>query len=572
MDTLSLRTQDDFSKGMFQSVDTQRIPDGGSYDIENGLLDADEGVIYRRGGSVYVTTSNASEALTGIWCAELGGGHRVVARSQTKLFVVNAAGTGLYEISPSYRMGSPAPYQGMFVVPCLSTGVRYAGSSAHPPVIFLYGGGRSNYIYGTGTVAVTAGSTTVTGTGTTWTGNVEAGSIFYISSTFEAGVVENVRSNTSITLKSPWSGATGTGLGYGAGETMINTPPALTQMGSLTTLPAVATAANRLFVGFGDTIVFSHIGQPLIWTDTDYHKLADGGTVTGLMSLRGRLLVFTTVGMYAIDNVAFDLTDAAGNPQQSMSLISGEVVTIGADGIAPWRGAFVVPCLKGVYLVDGSSSPVPISEKISGLYRSYLAAGYVPGVATVYNNTYILPMLSAGVGTATLVCDLASRVWSRASGYSGLSTGFGVQTTASASTQTLYSSAGLRVLDCKWFSPSSTYKNEADGTTHSFSVTTRDFTLSSLKAFAKKIRLWVEGVDAGTDNPTITASYAMGTPGSSFTSLGSTSAESTGDTPLTAWSVNKTGRRIRFKFSSTSPFASLKIKALDLFIRPRGRS
>lgn len=67
--------------------------------------------------------------------------------------------------------------------------------------------------YTDGTVAVTEGSTTVTGTGTTWTPDME-GRLFKALNFEEPYRIERVASSTSLTLKHPFNNVDGTALGY----------------------------------------------------------------------------------------------------------------------------------------------------------------------------------------------------------------------------------------------------------------------------------------------------------------------------------------------------------------------
>lgn len=66
----------------------------------------------------------------------------------------------------------------------------------------------------TGTVAVTNGSTTVTGTGTTFTTQAPVGAWVTITTDGVSYPVAAVTSNTSLTLAQPYQGTTGTGLTY----------------------------------------------------------------------------------------------------------------------------------------------------------------------------------------------------------------------------------------------------------------------------------------------------------------------------------------------------------------------
>src|SRR5689334_4220564 len=68
----------DFSGGIFREAEPQSAPENTVYDIVNGLLD-DQGSVYRRGGSVYHSTSNAPVAISGTWDGALYAGPRTIA-------------------------------------------------------------------------------------------------------------------------------------------------------------------------------------------------------------------------------------------------------------------------------------------------------------------------------------------------------------------------------------------------------------------------------------------------------------------------------------------------------------
>jgi hypothetical protein len=78
----------------------------------------------------------------------------------------------------------------------------------------FYGGSLKTAPYSTGTVTVTNGSKTVTGAGTSWTANVDAGMILRVGSDSAIGLVASVDTNTQITLRDAWSGTTAAGASY----------------------------------------------------------------------------------------------------------------------------------------------------------------------------------------------------------------------------------------------------------------------------------------------------------------------------------------------------------------------
>jgi hypothetical protein len=116
-----------------------------------------------------------------------------------------------------YRMHQAAPAQGGGT--WIGTASDYSSTSVPLHALGLwYGGAKADYT--TGTISFTRGSATVTGSGTSWVGNVEPG-MFLFANTDDAGagtftstfigVVLSVNSNTSITLESasPYSGSAG---------------------------------------------------------------------------------------------------------------------------------------------------------------------------------------------------------------------------------------------------------------------------------------------------------------------------------------------------------------------------
>lgn len=68
--------------------------------------------------------------------------------------------------------------------------------------------------YKTGTVSVTNGSQTVSGSGTSWSSEIAAGDIFTVQGDNAWYEVASVDSNTQITLSANYAGTTGTGKVY----------------------------------------------------------------------------------------------------------------------------------------------------------------------------------------------------------------------------------------------------------------------------------------------------------------------------------------------------------------------
>jgi hypothetical protein len=75
--------------------------------------------------------------------------------------------------------------------------------------------------YATGTITATQNSTTITGSGTTFTGNVNVGDIIRIAGDNRDYIVRSVNSNTSLTLAIPVKRSTASGLSYQIGYTGV---------------------------------------------------------------------------------------------------------------------------------------------------------------------------------------------------------------------------------------------------------------------------------------------------------------------------------------------------------------
>lgn len=564
-----LETHDLFSGGMFQGPDVERIPRNGAYDIVNGLIDVDEGVAYRRGGCAYKSTV-ASAAILSIDDLALAAGQRTT---------FGVSGDGLHTLqsddtTPELVNALP----NVAAKPVVVNGIAYY--VAGPRELIGWAGLRGTHApYSTGTVSVNQGDPTVTGAGTTWLANIAAGYQLYIAPVVGSAAIASVDDDTHLTLAAPWLAESASGAAYDAVKVSSYTIANLPTGTAGTTI--VAAVANRLLVANGSQIVVSDIGSPgsLETESTNYHTVPDGAVVIGIEPLRGNdAIVFTTKGVFRITNLAFDLTDALGNVQQQLGRLYPEIVLGGARGVAASGASLVVPAIDNVYLIDGMSEPVRLGRPILRRYRELVASGAAPGGAAVYRNHYFLPMLLSGLWVDTLVCNLDTGGWTRWKDLAGRCRAY-VQR-ADPAPKLLATSLGAsnddgRILDCTGcFAPAAANKNEADGATHSFEIVTRDFIQQGVGGTARKGRVWLEGVAAGGDSPVVTMAAAEGSAGSAFTSLtlrNGTAGPSQADAPAGVWTVNMRGKRIRLRVSSTSPWASLKVKAIDLFSRPSGR-
>lgn len=564
--------QADWSGGIYRG---RKAPANAVYDALNALID-DEGQLFKRGGSTFLSASNAGSNLLGLAVADLVAGSRVFGWNGLTLYALN--GTSPVTVSGAQIDGTRS----------------WARGGAQAGVMYLPCGGRSLVGYGgslrtaanysTGTVTTTVGSTTVTGTGTAWATNVNVGDLIDIPSTF-FGAVAAVTDDTHIEVAVPVPVAI-TGQGYtvaGKRSATDNGTPNNRPIGKA--LPTtgdnfITGLFQKLWHGSGRRIAVSDVNVPF-FQDASYHELPAGTTITGIDVSNNLVVVFTTQGVWAIVNGELDLVDDFGNVQQSVRQVNN-IVLWGDSGIARFEGSLVVPAMDAAYLMDAGGAVEPVSgdvwnEKIQPLYRSYVKAGYQPGTAAVHRAHYFLPILNGTTLVDVLVARLDKGVWIRRHMVPGVWTRWsGHAASAAYATQVGISTRAPKLygLDAQRFTgltdtldgPSS-HSTDADGTTPTFQIDTVDFdTGPGIRPnTTEKVRTVYEM--AGT-TPTITASYATGLEGASYTAVTLKRGGGASDgTDWSAWRVGKKAERIRFRFSSSSTVTSLIFRRLELTVR-----
>ena len=505
--------QADFSAGTFRSVDRRLIPDNGAYDIVNGLLN-DDGSVYRRGGATYQSTAFSGSGLRWIWESIFTAGRRTLFANTSDFGVlgvddqtpVNLGGSGLTQPVRAAQVGDLLFIDGGTV----------------------YGGSRRTSGYSTGTVSVTNGSPTVTGSGTTWSTNVDAGSLLNVGGN-RYYVVQAVNSDTSITLTENYGGTTAAGSAYATvplGSADFANDRARSSQ-------HYAAVASRLISGEGRKVWISDGIDPdtgylqsQTFQDTGNHELPNGAEVVGLAAVGTKCLVFTTQGLFVITNLAFDIVDTLGNQQHGVQQLSQDLVLWGKAGLASWQQQVIAPCTDGCYLLDGTSSPQLISRSITPLLSDYQRQGLQPGGASVYRNHYFLPVIDGG-GTVQdmLVCRLdraaQTRVglvfpWTRFNGFAGdcsaVTTRIG-QSSAARQPVLLGASNATngRVLNLSsMFTPDTPYAEDADGTSHDLDLITRDFPLNQVPDLVRRVHMDYVLTGQDVSEPFVVGAYAVG--------------------------------------------------------------
>jgi hypothetical protein len=281
----------------------------------------------------------------------------------------------------------------------------------------------------------------------------------------------------------------------------------------------LAAAGNRLVIAQGRFVRFSASGDATTWGTDDYHELPEGTIIRGLATIKDTVLVFTGYGVWSIQNLALDLTDDLGNPQQVLQKLLPEVALLHEAGLAEWGGRIVVPCNDRVLLIDTISAPTAISDSIAPLYMQHVRAGRLPGGAKVFNNHYFLPWLNTdGTVASVMVCRLNRPVrgrqvyypWSILTGHAAGFTMADISAVTDVPTMLAAHHDG-RVVDLGGlFNPG--LPADADGTIPEFDLETRHFPTGNGQPNhfrALRLEYTLEQAE-GSPAPTINAALSAG--------------------------------------------------------------
>lgn len=590
---LARATQDDFSAGMWRSVARHLIDKRGAWTLRNWLLD-DDGSPYKRGGSVYRSNAAFGARTSFVWDGILAAGQRTVFASPTGFAVLAADDATPISLGGS---GLAGPARGSVL-----DGLLFIDGGT------LYGGSRKAVDYSAGTVTVTSGSANVSGAGTLWVANVDAGML--LTDGTRVYVVTEVVSDTQLKLDKPWEGSTTPGMAYtlrrlvtaGSGNTVVS--------GAL-----YVAAGDRIWAATGNVLSFSDGRDPTTGATRPHqvplgnqHQFSDAGAILGLAPLRGGVLVFTAGGLWMVGNVAFDLLDPTGNPMQDVQLVSRELVLWGGNaGITGWSNALIVPTLNGVYLVDGVSAPQLVSSSIAGLYAEHVRAGYRPGGAAVYRGHLFLPILNGATLADMLVCRLDRPVsrtrlgtvfpWTQLAGAGAEVGQLHQRVEPNGGRPRLLAGtlgAAARVADLSlFFDPSDASKTDADGSAIAPVVEGRDVTtgdgnenhvrrlevLYEMEGTGAQMRAWYSKGEAAADLPRWgTMTWGEDSWGDSslgeYAPLPESGGESSGRDPHT-WLFPRAARtrRIRSRLEVAGTAARVRLRSVTYHIRParRGR-
>jgi hypothetical protein len=446
-------------------------------------------------------------------------------------------------------------------------------SGAH---LALYGGARASATP-TGSATATQGSRIVTGAGATWlSGGIEKGHLFNFSAGAYAALVESVNTNTQITLRDPWPVAGNTSASYGFStvkQQALQDKEGTWSLPIGTPLGAIGVAGRRLLAVLNERVYFSEIDTPGDFVEGNFHDLPSFAIGLGIEELAGDGLVFTTAGVWAISGLLFDALNDFGDIQHRVEQLN-ELILWGETGLAKYRGAVVVPAVDDVWLMPPGAAPVPIGAGIRPLYLDYVKAGYQPGLAATHRGHYFLPILNGTTWVDTLVCRLDREfAWTRWAGH-GAGVAYAQRIGSTTRSPKLFSVSGQRVTELSdaW-SASAANASEADATTHTVRIDSRDLPTPGgrLGSTTRKVMVRYNATAAGA--ATITASYARGPEGAAYSAL--PLARDTGGgvsdgLDASVWTVNKRAPAIRFRLESTSALSTFTLRSIEAVYTERG--
>lgn len=283
--------------------------------------------------------------------------------------------------------------------------------------------GSTNANYTTGTLSVTNGSATVTGSGTTWatTTNAEVGEYIKLPDS-KWYKITAIGSNTSLTIEKTYAGSTLSGQNYTIspwGEVMGRLDS--TAVASLTapTPSFIEDHANRIWTLSGNTLRFSALDTSIDGEHfNDWDTANNAGTIivpsgkgdtgTCLYSMGNALYVFQNRAIWAVYGTSpanFELRN-----------ISHEVGMVHKKTLVERNGLMIFLSEQGLVFFDGSNTKNVSDGVVNTLIDSW--ANKSSACAVLWNNSYAIAYTPSGetYNSALLILDLTSNTYSKAVG------------------------------------------------------------------------------------------------------------------------------------------------------------
>jgi hypothetical protein len=292
------------------------------------------------------------------------------------------------------------------------------------------------------------------------------------------------------------------------------------------------------------------------WIDFDY-------PITGLAATHNMLLVFSQGHTERL---------IGSTPPPGSDMDRSPIGTVGctdARSIVIQENNVLFANPRGVYLTNGAGFASLTDEGLIATYWQSLFSGYDPATWTIaagiYRTFYVVSIIdNSGTLKATLMCNVTRRSWWRVT---NVKARMFAQAVGAAEELYYADRATNRVTTISgFFSPTSTNKNDADGTAVTPLI---EYKMqgqgTGLKAYGHG-RLTYDIRDSASDNPTLTVSTAKGVEASSF-STAATLAETT-DAARKRFNVCTDAQGITVRVQQNNASSKTELYALEVESRP----
>jgi len=284
--------------------------------------------------------------------------------------------------------------------------------------------GSTNANYTTGTISVTNGDATITGSGTSWatTTNTEVGEYIQLPDSKWYKII-TVTDNTNLEIEINYQGATLAGQNYtispwGEVQGKLNTSTAVTSL--IRPEPEfIENHLNRIWTLDNNTLRFSVLDASVSeehFNDWDTSNNAgsitipsgQGDTGTGLYSLNGYLYVFQR-------NAIWELFGTSPNNFELRN-ISNEIGMIDKRTLVEYDRYLLFLSDRGIYFFDGAN----LKNLSEGVINTHIDtwANKTSAVATLWDNRYILAYTPSGGShnSEAIFYDIARGIWGKIEG------------------------------------------------------------------------------------------------------------------------------------------------------------
>jgi hypothetical protein len=262
--------------------------------------------------------------------------------------------------------------------------------------------GSTNANYTTGTLSVTNGSATVTGSGTSWntSTNAEVGEYIKLPDA-KWYKITSISSNTSLTIELNYPGSTVSGQAYTIspwgevqGRLDATAPASLIRP----TPTHIANHINRIWCSDGEnTLRFSALDTSISgehFNDWDTSSNAGsiivpsgkGDAITGLYSLNNALYVFQKRSIWRVYGT--------GPTNFELRNVSQEIGLIDFRTLMEWNGTMIFLSEQGLVQFDGTNYNMLSADKTDSLIDSW--ANKTSPSAVIWDNKYLLSYTPTG--------------------------------------------------------------------------------------------------------------------------------------------------------------------------------